>query len=452
MTDVINIREIVLAVLNEVLEEDKYSHIVLREMLETYQYLEKRDRSFITRVAEGTLENLIEMDYIISQFSSVKVSRMKPAIRNILRMSVYQLKYMDSVPDSAVCNEGVKLAQRKGFFNLKGFVNGVLRSVARNLDKVKYPDPTEMPVPYLSVTYSMPEWILQSWLRLYGFETVETICRGIHKDHMTTVRCNLNKASKKDIMESLRSQGVTVTEHPYLNYALNLSDYNYLKALDAFRNGWIQVQDVSSMLVAEVAAPKWGDYCIDVCAAPGGKALHLADKLGGSGFVEARDIAESKVKLMQDNIDRTALINMNAVVADATVFLPASEEKADILLADVPCSGLGVIGRKPDIRYKMTEKKQEDIVKLQRQILDTVWKYVKVGGTLVYSTCTIGAEENQYNLKWFLENYPFRLESIDPYLPEKLQGKTTRAGYLQLLPGIHESDGFFLARLKRVSE
>ena len=309
-----------------------------------------------------------------------------------------------------------------------------------------------MPVPYLSVTYSMPEWILNSWLRLYDFETVETICKGIHKDHVTTVRCNLNKASKKDIMESLRNQGVTVTEHPYLDYALNLFDYNYLKALDAFRNGWIQVQDVSSMLVAEVAAPKWGDYCIDVCAAPGGKSLHLADKLEGSGFVEARDITESKVKLMQDNIERTALINMNAVVADATVFLPASEEKADILLADVPCSGLGVIGRKPDIRYKMTEKKQEDIVKLQRQILDTVWKYVKVGGTLVYSTCTIGAEENQYNLKWFLDNYPFKLESIDPYLPEELQGKTTRAGYLQLLPGIHESDGFFLARLKRVSE
>ena len=206
------------------------------------------------------------------------------------------------------------------------------------------------------------------------------------------------------------------------------------------------------MLVAEVAAPKWGDYCIDVCAAPGGKALHLADKLEGSGFVEARDITESKVQLMQDNIERTALINMNAVVADATVFLPASVEKADVLLADVPCSGLGVIGRKPDIRYKMTENKQEDIVKLQRQILDTVWKYVKVGGTLVYSTCTIGAEENQYNLKWFLDNYPFKLESIDPYLPEELQGKTTRAGYLQLLPGVHESDGFFLARLKRVEE
>ena len=448
----VNIRELVLETLLLINRDGEYSHIALGQVLGKYQYLDKKDRAFLTRTVEGTLERRIEIDRIINQFSSVKINKMKPVIREIIRSGVYQLKYMDSVPASAVCNEAVKLAAKKGFINLKGFVNGLLRNISRNLDHIEYPSKEEEPVQWLSAIYSMPEWILNSWLRLYDFESVETICKGIHKDHVTTVRCNLNKASKKDIMESLRNQGVTVTEHPYLDYALNLFDYNYLKALDAFRNGWIQVQDVSSMLVAEVAAPKWGDYCIDVCAAPGGKSLHLADKLEGSGFVEARDITESKVKLMQDNIERTALINMNAVVADATVFLPASEEKADILLADVPCSGLGVIGRKPDIRYKMTEKKQEDIVKLQRQILDTVWKYVKVGGTLVYSTCTIGAEENQYNLKWFLDNYPFKLESIDPYLPEELQGKTTRAGYLQLLPGIHESDGFFLARLKRVSE
>ncbi len=450
MTDVINTREIILGILMEVLEEEEYSHIVLRNVLEKYQYLEKRDRAFISRVAEGTLENLIEIDYIISQFSSVKIQRMKPAIRTILRMSVYQLKYMDAVPDAAVCNEGVKLAQRKGFFNLKGFVNGVLRSVARNLSKVEYPDPVTMPVPYLSVTYSMPEWILLQWLQVYDFATVEKICQGFHKDHVTTVRMNLNKASREQILESLSAQGITAVQHPYLSYALNLSDYNYIKAVDAFKNGWIQVQDVSSMLVAEVADPKWGDYCIDVCAAPGGKALHLSDKLSGSGFVEARDITESKVRLMQENIERTELINMNAIVADATVFYPASEEKADILIADLPCSGLGVIGRKPDIRYKMTEKKQEEIVRIQRQILDTVYRYVKVGGTLVYSTCTVSALENQYNLKWFLDNYPFKLESIDSYLPEELKGKTTQAGYLQLLPGIHETDGFFLAKLRRV--
>ena len=168
--------------------------------------------------------------------------------------------------------------------------------------------------------------------------------------------------------------------------------------------------------------------------------------------MEARDLTEYKVDLIRENVQRAGVSCVVPKVKDAEQLDAEWIGKADVVIADLPCTGYGVIGRKPDIRYKMTEKKQEDIVKLQRQILDTVWKYVKVGGTLVYSTCTIGAEENQYNLKWFLDNYPFKLESIDPYLPEELQGKTTRAGYLQLLPGIHESDGFFLARLKRVSE
>lgn len=153
---------------------------------------------------------------------------------------------------------------------------------------------------------------------------------------------------------------------------------------------------------------------------------------------------------MQENLERTGRINMTAIRQDATVFDGASVEKADILLADLPCSGLGVIGRKPDIKYKMTEAKQQELVKLQRKILDTVWSYVKVGGTLIYSTCTIGADENQYNVKWFLENYPFRLESIDPYLCDALKSRTTKAGYLQLLPGVHGTDGFFIARFKRV--
>lgn len=450
MTDVVNLREIILSALMEIIEEEQYSHVVLREVLEKYQYLEKRERAFITRVTEGTLENLIQIDYIIERFSTVSVVNMKPVIRTVLRMSVYQLKFMDGVPDSAVCNEGVKLVQRKGFYSLKGFVNGVLRSVARNLDKVIYPLAESHPLDYLSITYSMPEWILQQWLEVYDFDTVEKICRDPHREKMTSVRCNLDKASKEQIIESLRKQEITVKEVPYLDYALEIGDYNYMKAVEAFKKGWFQVQDVSSMLVAEAAAPKWGDYCIDVCAAPGGKSLHLADMLKGSGFVEARDLTDYKVHLMQENIDRIGNINMSARVMDATVFDPESVEKADILLADVPCSGLGVIGRKADIKYKMTPAKQTEIVKLQRKILDTVQSYVKKGGVLIYSTCTIAPAENQYNVKWFLENYPFRLESIDPYLCDELKGKTTQAGYLQLLPGVNESDGFFIARLKRI--
>lgn len=450
MTDVVNLREIILAALMEIIEEEKYSHVVLREVLEKYQYLEKRERAFITRVTEGTLENMIQIDYIIERFSTVSVADMKPVIRTILRMSVYQLKFMDSVPDSAVCNEGVKLAQRKGFYSLKGFVNGVLRSVARNMDKVAYPQAQEQPLAYLSVMYSMPEWILQQWLEVYDFETVEKICKATHRERLTSIRCNLDKASKEEIIDSLKKQEITVREVPYLDYALEIGNYNYMKAVEAFKKGWFQVQDVSSMLVAEIAAPQWGDYCIDVCAAPGGKSLHLADMLRGSGYVEARDLTDYKVGLMQENIERIGNINMSARIMDATVFDPESVEKADVLLADVPCSGLGVMGKKADIKYKMTPAKQGEIVKLQRKILDTVQSYVKKGGVLIYSTCTVAPAENQYNIKWFLENYPFRLESIDPYICGELQGKTTQAGYIQLLPGINESDGFFIARLKRI--
>lgn len=450
MTKPVNIREIIVGALMEITEEEQYSHIVLREVLAKYQYLEKRDRALISKVVEGTVENMIQIDYILSQFSTVKVEHMKPFIRNLLRMSVYQMKYLDTIPESAICNEAVKLAQRRGFYSLKGFVNGVLRSTARGLSEVREPDKEKTPRRYLSVHYSMPEWILDKWLAQFDFATVERICKGLEKESRTCIRCNLSRASKETIIEKLRAQNVTVKEMPYLDYALEISDYNYLQALTAFKEGLFQVQDVSSMLVAEVAAPKWGDYCIDVCAAPGGKSLHLSDKLNGSGCVEARDLTDYKVALMQENLERTKRINMIAVRQDATVFDGASVEKADILLADLPCSGLGVMGRKPDIRFKMSEAKQQELVKLQRKILDTVWSYVKVGGTLVYSTCTIGADENQYNIKWFLNNYPFRLESIDPYLCESLRSRTTKAGYVQLLPGVHGTDGFFIARLKRV--
>lgn len=450
MTSIVNTREIILGALMEITEEEQYCHIVLRDVLTKYQYLEKRDRAFISRVVEGTMENMIQIDYILEQFSTVKVQNMKPVIRNILRMSVYQMQYMDGVPHSAVVNEAVKLTQKKGFYTLKGFVNGVLRAADRGMGEVSFPDAERTPRRYLSVRYSMPEWILQKWLAQFEFEVVEKICRGLWQESRTCIRCNLSRAPKETIIEKLRAQNITVKEVPYLPYALEISDYNYLQAITAFKEGLFQVQDVSSMLVAEVAAPKWGDYCIDVCAAPGGKSLHLSDKLNGSGYVEARDLTDIKVSLMQENLERTRRINMTAVRQDATVFDGASVEKADILLADLPCSGLGVIGRKPDIKYKMTEAKQQELVKLQRKILDTVWSYVKVGGTLIYSTCTIGADENQYNVKWFLENYPFKLETIDPYLCDALKSRTTKAGYLQLLPGVHGTDGFFLARFKRV--
>ena len=447
MTKAINEREIVLEVLLEITEHGMYSHIVLRDVLNKYQYLEKKERSFITRVTEGTLEHMMEIDYILDQFSKVKVKKMKPVIRNIMRSAVYQMKYMDSVPVSAACNEAVKLAVRKGFGSLRGFVNGVLRNVARNLDQIEYP--TE-PLQRLSIQYSMPEWILNLWLKAYDSDIVEQMLQAFQRETPLTIRCNLRMVTPKQLKEHLEAEGVTVKVHPYLEYAFHISGFDYLGDLESFQNGEFSVQDISSMLVSELAAPKEGDYVIDVCAAPGGKSLHMAEKLNGSGHVEARDLTEYKVSLIQENIERTGLSNVEAVQQDALIFDEASVGKADIVLADLPCSGLGVLAKKTDLKYKATKEGADSLAKLQREMLKNVQAYVKDEGKLVYSTCTINPAENMDNVHWFLNQYPeFELIDIHGSLCEELQKDVKENGCIQLLPGVHQSDGFFLACMKK---
>lgn len=447
MTKAINEREIVLEVLLEITEQGMYSHIVLRDVLNKYQYLEKKERSFITRVTEGTLEHMMEIDYILDQFSKVKVKKMKPVIRNIMRSAVYQMKYMDSVPVSAACNEAVKLAVRKGFGSLRGFVNGVLRNVARNLDQIEYP---AEPRQRLSIQYSMPEWILNLWLKAYDSDIVEQMLQAFQRETPLTIRCNLRMVTPKQLKEHLEAEGVTVKVHPYLEYAFHISGFDYLGDLESFQNGEFSVQDISSMLVSELAGPKEGDYVIDVCAAPGGKSLHMAEKLNGSGYVEARDLTEYKVGLIQENIERTGLSNVEAVQQDALIFDETSVGKADIVLADLPCSGLGVLAKKTDLKYKATKEGADSLAKLQREILKNVQAYVKDEGKLVYSTCTINPAENMDNVHWFLNQYPeFELIDIRGSLCEELQKDVKENGCIQLLPGVHQSDGFFLACMKK---
>lgn len=451
MISKVNLRELILAILLEINKEGQYSHLVIRGTLEKYQYLEKQERAFITRVCEGTLEYRIRLDYIIDQFSTVPVEKMKPVIRELLRSSVYQILYMDSVPDSAVCNEAVKLARKKGFYNLTGFVNGVLRKIAREYSSVRFPDKRNS-IEYLSVMYSIPVWMTERFLEQYGFEQTEKMFDAFLKEKPTAIRIREYLVDKEAVLESLKRQNVTVEKAPYVENAYYIKDYDYLPALEAFRMGNIQVQDVSSMLVGEIAAPKEGDYVIDLCAAPGGKTLCIADKLRGTGRVDARDISITKTDLIRENALRQNFVNVVVTEKDATQLDPEALEKADIVLADVPCSGLGVMGRKTDIKYKMNQARIRELVSLQRKILEQASTYVKPGGTLIYSTCTIGKEENADNVKWFTENYPYELESLDPYICQELQSDTTGKGYLQLLPGVHKCDGFFIARLKRKKE
>lgn len=438
MTDGINIRELVLEILLAVTKEEEYSHIALSSVLEKHQYLTKQERSFITRVSEGTLENMIELDYIIDQFSNTKVKKMKPVIRCILRMGVYQLKYMDSVPASAACNEAVKLAERKGFRNLKGFVNGVLRNISRNLEKIEYPDEKKYPYEAISVRTSVPVWMLKQWSKDYGLNKAKTIAESFQTKKGTAIRINLTKTTKEALMESLSKQGiqaepVVLKEYPDFDYAMYLTGYDYLAGIPEFVQGDFAVQDVSSMLVTHVAAPKAGDYVIDVCSAPGGKSLHAAELMQGEGMVEARDLTGYKVDLIKENISRCGMKNICAKQMDACIPDEASIKKADLVIADLPCSGLGVLRKKPDIRYRMTEEKEKSLAALQRQILSVVCEYVKDGGTLLYSTCTIDRMENEENTAWFLENHPeFTL------LLER-----------QIFPDAGEGDGFYMAKFIR---
>lgn len=433
MTDSVSVRELALEILIEVNEHGQYSHLILRDVLDKYQFLEKQERAFLTRLVEGTLERQIELDYILDSFSKVKVRKMKPLIRNLLRMSVYQLKYMDKVPDSAVCNEAVKLAGKRGFRQLSGFVNGVLRNIARNKTTISYPkDVAEN----YSIRYSIPKWMVEMWMKDYGEEKTKAILEGFFKEKSLWIRTNLTVISPEELYQTLLAEGVTVEKSKTLNYAFAISGFDYLAGLESFQKGLFYVQDISSMMVAETASPKEGDYVIDVCAAPGGKSTHIAEKLNGSGMVEARDLTDYKVSLIEENIERHGLSNIKAVRMDATKKDEESVGKADILVCDLPCSGLGVMGKKTDIRYKMTPEKQKDLVELQREILSTVESYLKPQGTLVYSTCTIHKQENEENVKWFLEKYPqFSLISME-----------------QMLPGEASTDGFFIAKLLKNKE
>ncbi len=440
------IREIALDGIILVMEKGEYSHKILGAMLEKYQYLEKRDRAFLTRLYEGTIERALELDYIINQFSKVKVNKLKPLIRNLLRMSIYQLKYMDAVHSSAACNEAVKLAKKRGFTSLSGFVNGVLRAVARNIENIKYPDLKEEPIQALSVAYSMPEWIISLWNNQMGAMETSNLLEGFQVERSLSLRINLNKVSVEQFVKEAEAAGIHVTINEYLPYAVAVDHYNHVRSIPGYQEGWFVVQDVSSMMVAEAAAVKPGDYVIDVCAAPGGKTLHIAQKLASTGTVDSRDISYAKTELVMENVKRLGVTNVKFCMMDATVPDTDSIEKADIVIADVPCSGLGVLNKKNDIKYKMSKEQVAEIVSLQRRILDVVVNYVKPGGTFIFSTCTINQQENEENVKYLIQK-GLKLDSLEEYLPKNLNETTKLQGYVQLLPSKHQTDGFFIARL-----
>lgn len=449
----VNIRAVVLDILTEIEKEGEFSHITINNALLKYQYLDRTQRAFINRLSLGTIECRIEMDYILNQYSKTPVNKMKPLIRRIMRMAVYQIIYMENVPDSAACNEAVKLAAKRGFTGLKGFVNGVLRNISRNKDNITYPDKAKETKKYLSVKYSMPEWIIELWNTNMSYEEIEDILAGMRKDKKTYIRCNTLKGSTDYIKKILEEEGVTVTEVSGLSYAYEISGYDYLTALKSFNEGLYQIQDISSMMAGEYVKPSTDSLIVDVCAAPGGKSINAALKLaeaaydnkdipesgiskevlkGITGRVIARDVSDYKASLIDDNVARLGIPYIDVDVHNALEFDEELEGKADIVIADLPCSGLGIMGRKPDIRYNITKEKIDDIISLQRDILKVVSRYVKTGGTLVYSTCTINRAENEDNADWICNTLGFSKDGE----------------YRQMLPSAKaDNDGFFVAGL-----
>ena len=448
-----NTREIILEILLELDKGTEFSNALLRQTLAKYDYLSGQEKAFIKRVTEGTIERRIELDYILGQFSSVLVPKMKPFIRNLLRMSVYQLFYMDGVPDGAVCNEAVKLAGKRKFASLKGFVNGVLRNAARNKETIEYPNYEKDWTKAVSVRYSMPEFIINLWEKDYGRARTEEMCHALLAIQPVSLRVSetLSDSQKEALVSAWQKNKIVCERHPYLPYAWRCKNIEGLHRLPGFLEGHVTVQDVSSMLATECAGIKQGDLVLDVCAAPGGKSMHAADKLRGSGQVEARDLSEEKAALIRENIERTQLENVKITVWDARRFDETMEEKADVLYLDLPCSGLGVLGKKRDIKYRVTKESLAELVSLQREIISACWRYVKPGGVILHSTCTIHKAENEEQVLWMCKEFPLVLESLNPYLPEELRCEEAERGMLQLVPGVHEGDGFFLARMKRIN-
>lgn len=447
-----NARETAFQIIYKVLEEGEYSHIVIARALKDEADADKRDRAFVTRLSEGTMEHLLTLDYVINGVSKTPVKKMKPVIRTILRMSVYQIMYMDSVPDSAVCNEAVKLAKAKGFQGLSGFVNGVLRSVVRMDGKWKeeafYPDRKKQPLSYLSVRYSMPEWLCEYFVSEYGQEKAELILQGSQRNPKTTIRCNLNRITEEELVRRLQNAGYKVEKGVYAKSAWYLSGYDTLEKIPEFTEGLFQVQDESSMLVAELACLEKGNLVVDVCSAPGGKAVHAANILEmlGGGNVIARDVSEKKTTLIEENVTRLHADNVTVQVFDATKTDESLVGKADVVIADLPCSGIGIMAKKPEIRYRIRPENQKELVRLQKQMLAVVHRYVKPGGILMYSTCTVNKEENEENAREICEKYGFVPELSAESLPEALRSE---GEFLQLLPGVHACDGFFIARLRK---
>ena len=405
--------------------------------------LDSREAALCTRLAYGVIQNRGLLDYYIGCWCSQKPHRLEPVILNILRIGGYQILFMDKIPHRAAVNEAVEMAKRWGRPKAAGMVNAVLRKFVANwMDMPALPQGTT--ADYLSVRYSHPKWLVRRLIDVVGAEEAEDYLRMNNEIVPTTIQTNTLKITAEELEKELRAAGVTVRAHPWLAGCFEVSATGDLERLPAFTEGHFTVQDAAARLVATVAAPGETDRVLDMCAAPGGKSFALAIDQKDRGEILSCDVHPHKLSLIERGAERLGIHSVRTALADGRERHAAWENAADLVVADVPCSGLGIIRKKPDIRYK-DPKELAELPAIQSAILDNAAAYVRPGGVLVYSTCTVLPEENEGVTTAFLDTHPdFEMEPFS--LPQPIGGC---CGQLTLWPQRYGTDGFYICRMRK---
>ena len=437
-------REVALLTLNACQRQGGWSDGVLKKQLAAAE-LDSRDAALATQLCFGVVQNQMLLDFYLSNYSNISLKRMEGKVVQALRLGAYQLLFMDKIPHSAAVNSCVDLVKRHcKNQRAVGMVNAVLRSLERNLDQLPV-IPNSDPVQYLSILYSHPEWLVKEYLLTLDQSEVTGLLAAHNAQPPMTAMVNTTKVTMEALVSELTACGVDVQMHPWLSNCLLLSKTGNLEHLSAFQEGWFYVQDPASKLAAQALAPKPGDRLLDCCAAPGGKSFACAIEMENTGEVISCDLHPHKKKLIQAGASRLGLSCITPHTADARTFRSEWENSFDRVLVDAPCSGLGVIRKKPDIRYKEPGP-LDSLPGIQLDILKNACRYVKSGGTLLYSTCTVRKGENEDVITAFLAEHPeFKLESFTLSGPVG----TCESGMVTLWPHRHGTDGFFICKLRK---
>lgn len=440
-------RQIALTILYKIDKEEAYSNIALDEELrKNKNILKEKDIGLISEIIYGTTTWRLTIDSIISKYSKIKIGKISKWILNILRMGIYQIVFLDKIPKSAAVNESVNLAKRYGHPASANFVNAVLRKI----EKKDYEEMSQIkePIQRIMLTTSTPKWIIEELLKEKAIQDVEEICKNSNQKPSLSIRVNTLKTTKENLIKELKKLQIEVKQG-ILEDFLIVEKVKQIENLEIFKQGWCTIQDESAGLAALVLEPREGEKILDACSAPGGKTSYLAQLMKNKGMIEAWDIHPHRTKLVEETAKRLGIQIIRTKVKDATL-KENNIEKFDKILLDVPCLGTGVIRKKPDIKWKHDKTEIEEITKIQKTILQNCSEYLKEGGELVYSTCSILQEENENIISDFLkENKNFKIMPIPMNEKNTFYQYRENAGYFKVYPN-KEIDGFFICKIKKM--